>query len=79
MTILLFADHGYAPSNPPEWIGALQPRLVLLGVVSNDCKGLPSDEVEEFLKSYPHLRTDINGWIDITTDGKQMWEEVERK
>jgi hypothetical protein len=25
------------------------------------------------------LRTDQNGWIDLSTDGKQMWVEVERK
>jgi beta-lactamase superfamily II metal-dependent hydrolase len=75
----LLADHGYVPSNPPEWIQALQPPLIMLGVASDDRKGLPSAEIEEFLKSYPHLRTDQNGWIKVTTDGEQMWVEVEKK
>jgi len=25
------------------------------------------------------LRTDQGGWIELTTNGKQMWVEVERK
>jgi beta-lactamase superfamily II metal-dependent hydrolase len=24
------------------------------------------------------LRTDLNGWIEIKTDGEKMWVEVER-
>jgi len=25
------------------------------------------------------LRTDQNGWIEVSTDGKQMWVTVEKK
>jgi predicted membrane metal-binding protein len=25
------------------------------------------------------LRTDRNGWIELSTDGEQMWVEVERR
>jgi hypothetical protein len=25
------------------------------------------------------LRTDQNGWIELSTDGERMWVEVERK
>jgi hypothetical protein len=31
------------------------------------------------LAGFPVLRTDQNGWIEITTDGGQMWVVVERK
>jgi hypothetical protein len=24
------------------------------------------------------LRTDLNGWVEVTTDGNQMWVNVER-
>ena len=30
-------------------------------------------------KNEQGLRTDQNGWIEVTTDGKQMWVKVERK
>jgi hypothetical protein len=31
------------------------------------------------IEDYPLLRTDQNGWIHISTDGKEMWIEVEKK
>ena len=35
--------------------------------------------VLESVKDYELLRTDQNGWIEITTNGEQMWVNVERK
>jgi hypothetical protein len=32
----------------------------------------------DLVKDYDVLRTDRNGWIDIATDGRQMWANVER-
>jgi predicted membrane metal-binding protein len=53
-------------------------QLVLLNVEAADKTGLPSPETLESLAGYTLLRTDQNGWIEITTDGCQMWVEVER-
>jgi beta-lactamase superfamily II metal-dependent hydrolase len=39
---------------------------------------LPNSDVLETLKDYALLRTDQNGWIEISTDGVQMWVNVER-
>jgi beta-lactamase superfamily II metal-dependent hydrolase len=39
---------------------------------------MPDDEVLKALKDYSLLRTDESGWIEITTDGTQMWVNVER-
>jgi len=75
----LLGDSGYAPSNPPEWIDKLQPRVVLLSVSAADKEGLPSPETLELLQGYTVLRTDRNGWIELSTDGEQMWVNVERK
>jgi beta-lactamase superfamily II metal-dependent hydrolase len=41
--------------------------------------GLPSPETVEALEGYSLLRTDLNGWIHLSTDQKQMWVEAERK
>ncbi len=79
VNVLLLADAGYAASNPPEWIANLNPELVLLSVDAADEFGMPDSEVLESVKDYDLLRTDQNGWIEITTDGQQMWVNVERK
>ena len=37
------------------------------------------DRVLDALAGRSILRTDVNGWIDVSTDGTQMWVNVERK
>ncbi len=76
---LLLADAGFAPLNPPEWIAALQPQVVLLSVSPKDATGLPSPETLEAVQGYSLLRTDRNGWIELTTDGEQMWVEAKKR
>jgi len=48
-------------------------------VSAADYDGLPSSETLEALQGYTVLRTDRDGWIELTTDGEQMWVEVEKK
>ena len=79
VSALLLAESGYAPLNSPGWIERLRPGVVLLSVAPGDREGRPSPETLEALEGYTLLRTDRNGWIEITTDGEQMWVEVERK
>ena len=79
VSVLVLADGGYAPSNPPEWLSRLRPQVVLLSAALQDRRGLPDPETLEALQGYALLRTDRNGWIHISTDGKRMWVEVERR
>lgn len=79
VSILLLAEGGYAPANPPEWVRALQPQVVLLSVTAGDRRGRPDPETLSAVEGYTLLRTDRNGWIHLSTDGKQMWVEVERR
>lgn len=76
--VLLLADAGYAPSNPPELIESLNPELAVLSVAAGDPNGLPAPEVIQILGGYSLLRTDRNGWIAIHTDGDTLRVEVER-
>jgi competence protein ComEC len=76
--VLLLADSGYAPSNPPDIIENVNPQLVVLSVAAGDPDGLPSQEVLDSLDDYSLLQTDRNGWITVTTDGDAMRVEVER-
>ncbi len=77
-SVLLLADSGYAPSNPEDWIVNVNPELAVLSVAAADPNGLPDSDVLETLKDYTLLRTDQNGWIELSTDGVQMWVNVER-
>ncbi len=79
VSLLLLAESGYSPVNPPAWIENLRPQLVILSVAAGDQEGLPHDQVIESLQGYPLLRTDQNGWIRVSTDGDKLWVEVERK
>jgi beta-lactamase superfamily II metal-dependent hydrolase len=76
---LSLANAGYAASNPPEWITNLNPELVVLSVAAADENGMPDTEVLESLEGFSLLRTDENGWIEIATDGTQMWVNVEKQ
>ena len=79
LTALLLPESGYAPLNPPEWIARLNPQVVLLSVAAGDRQGRPDPETLEAVEGYTLLRTDQNGWIEISTDREQMWVEVEMK
>ncbi|MFN3491196.1 MAG: ComEC/Rec2 family competence protein, partial [Anaerolineales bacterium] len=76
--VLLLADSGYAPSNPADLFENLTPQLVILSVAAGDPDGLPSQEVLDSLEGFSLLRTDRNGWIDISTNGFEMRVIVER-
>jgi beta-lactamase superfamily II metal-dependent hydrolase len=78
VTALLLAGSGYAPLNPPEWIISLDPQVILLSVGSRDATSLPSSALLESVQEYNLLRTDRDGWIEIRTDGQQMWVEAAR-
>ncbi|HUV26416.1 MAG TPA: hypothetical protein VMW34_03530, partial [Anaerolineales bacterium] len=78
-TAVLLAESGFAPVNPREWFEALNPQVILLSVAAGDPQGLPSPETLAAVEGYHLLRTDRNGWIELITDGEQLWVEVERK
>jgi competence protein ComEC len=76
--VILLADSGYAPSNPPDIFENLNPQLVILSVAAGDEDGLPSQDVIDSLDEYSLLRTDRSGWISVITDGNAMHVEAER-
>ncbi len=79
VTALLLAQSGSAGGNPPEWIAALDPQVVLLSASADGSGAQPDAETLQAVAGHSLLRTDRHGWIEITTDGKQMWVEVEKK
>ncbi|MCJ7709035.1 MAG: hypothetical protein MUO38_15640, partial [Anaerolineales bacterium] len=71
-------DGGYSAVNPPEWLARLRPWVALVSVEAGNRRGLPSPETLSTLSGTTLLRTDLNGWIELTTDGEQLWAEAER-
>jgi competence protein ComEC len=76
---LLLAEGGLAALNPPDWIAGLRPHYVLLSVEAGGERSVLNLEYEAFLSGYTLLRTDRNGWIHLSTDGEQLWVEVESR
>lgn len=73
--VFLLANNGHILFNPPMFIEKLNPRLIILSVAAGDKNGLPSAATLQTIRQYSFLRTDQNGWIQVTTDGEQMWVE----
>lgn len=78
VSLWLLANNGASWVNPPELLYRLHPQVVWLSVAQGDWYGLPHPETLKRLQGYPLLRTDLNGWIHLQTDGEQMWVEVEK-
>jgi competence protein ComEC len=76
--VLLLSQSGYAPLTPPELLPALNPDLVVISVAAADQDGLPSPATLDALQGYSVLRTDLDGWVEVVTDGQQMWVSAER-
>lgn len=79
VNILSLSQSGYAGLTPPDLINNLDPQLTVLSVAAGDPDGLPDAATLNTLGGRSLVRTDLNGWIEIKTDGKQMWIRVERK
>jgi hypothetical protein len=48
-------------------------------VALNDRERRPDKALLDALAGTTLLRTDQNGWIQLRTDGEQLWVEVERR
>jgi beta-lactamase superfamily II metal-dependent hydrolase len=79
VTALLLAEGGISTLNSKEWMIHWKPQLALLSVAAGNEEGLPHPETLKALDGIPLLRTDQDGWIELSTDGEQLWAEVERK
>jgi competence protein ComEC len=77
--VLLLADSGFFATNSVDWVDNLHPQLVVLSVAAGDPNGLPDPEALDSVGGYPLLRTDRNGWIEVSTDGTEMRVEAQRR
>ena len=73
-TLLKVGGHGSRRGSTPEFIGAIAPRLALIPVGRN-AFGQPAPEVLARLAAAGATvyRTDLDGAVDVTTDGARVW------
>lgn len=72
--VLKVAHHGSKTSSSEGFLAATSPDTAVISVGKNNSYGHPHAEVIERLKAHDLqiLRTDLNGTIQITTDGKVL-------
>jgi competence protein ComEC len=72
--LLLLADSGYPPLNPPEWLAQLDPALIWLAGNANDLELV----TQAALGTRTVLDTGSRGWLRVSTDGETMWMQSQR-
>ncbi|TEU00632.1 MAG: hypothetical protein E3J30_02355, partial [Anaerolineales bacterium] len=78
VSAVLLPAGGYAAVNPDEWLTHLNPGVILLSLRTGEIPVELPQSISNPLLHRSILRTDINGTIDLTTDGSKLWIEVER-
>ena len=68
-----------SPLTLPNFLSFLHIQLALFSVGPAHRSDLNFPKTIDALQGYPLPRTDRNGWIELSTDGEQMWVEVERQ
>jgi competence protein ComEC len=78
--VLKVPHHGSTTSSSPAFLQAVQPRIAVLSVATDNALGLPAEEVLQRYQAMdiPVMRTDQNGTVEFITDGKQLWTRMER-
>lgn len=79
VSLFSLPDSGYPALISEEWLAELTPQVVILSVAANDPYGNPTPEVLKMLRPYSLIRTDMAGWVEVVTDGQQMWLFSEKK
>ena len=78
--LLKVGDHGSGTSSSPEFLEAVAPKYCVISVGENNEYGHPSEEVLSRLSEYCNsvYRTDMDGEIVCTSDGKNLIIESEK-
>ena len=77
-TVLKAAHHGSCSSTTEEFVGAVDPEVVVISVGADNDFGHPCAEVLERLGELPVYRTDKQGVVEGVSDGARVWVETER-
>jgi competence protein ComEC len=76
--VLKVAHHGSRASTSADFLAAVEPLTAVISVGADNRYGQPSPEMLARLDSRPIFRTDRQGDVEMSTDGRKMWVRVER-
>ncbi len=76
-TVLKVGHHGSRGSSSARFLEAVQPQVAVISVGQNTF-GHPAPEVLARLEGTRLFRTDRDGSVEMTTDGKGLWVKTER-
>ena len=73
--VLKVPHHGSDTSSTAAWLQAVHPQLAVIEVGKENSFGHPKAEILARYQELgiPVLRTDLNGTIEVSSDGRQFW------
>jgi competence protein ComEC len=77
-TVLKAAHHGSCSSTTQEFLNAVGPEVVVIGVGGDNRFGHPCVQVLERLEYVPVYCTNERGAVEVISDGMQVWVDTER-
>jgi competence protein ComEC len=77
-TVLKLPHHGSKTSASQVFLDAVRPQVAVISVGAENSFRHPSAEVLERLDDMLVYRTDQNGRVAITSDGRRLWMDTER-
>lgn len=76
-TVLKVAHHGSTTSTSPHFLAAVDPQAAIISVGKDNPFGHPSDETLARLNGVQVYRTDEEGTITFTSDGRKLWVQTD--
>ena len=76
--VLKVAHHGSRTSTSAAFLAAVEPLTAVISVGEDNTYGLPAAETLARLGSRPVFRTDRQGDVEMSTDGRKLWVRVGR-
>ena len=76
--VLIVPRHGAASGIDPALVALIQPRVAVISVGAGNRQDLPARDTLDALRDVILLRTDINGTVELRSDGHTLSARPER-
>jgi len=76
--VLKVTHHGSRTSTSTAFLAAVEPLTAVISVGEGNSYDLPAPETIARLAPRPVFRTDLNGDVEISTDGHKLWIKTQR-
>jgi len=77
--VLKVGHHGSGGSTSGRFLAAVSPRIAVIQVGEDNRFGHPDQAVLDRLQGVEVWRTDLNGRIEVISDGARLWVKQERR